>query len=135
MSESLLKRVIDLSDDTMRMKQTVGAAAVRATIQASTTATTSGQSASSSVGGYKEALVTLDVTAASGTSPTLNVVIQASDDGGTTWFDLPGGTFSQKTAVSNQAIQIATFGDTIRAKWTIVGVSPSFTFAIKAVQK
>jgi hypothetical protein len=36
------------------------------------------------------AQVTLDITAVSGTAtPTINFWLQASDDGGTTWYDLP----------------------------------------------
>lgn len=113
---------------------TVLATTARQTIQASAAQTTSGNSSSNTTGGnYKTAVVTLNCTAFSGTTPTLNVKIQVSDDGGTTWYDLPNATFTQLTGTGSQAIQINTFGDTIRAAWTIGGTTPSFTFAVKAV--
>ncbi len=105
------------------------------TIQPSGAETASGNSASVEVGEYKEALVTLNVTAASGTSPSLTVLLQASDDEGTTWYNLPNASFTAATAVTSQAIQINTFGDYIRASYAITGTSPSFTFAVKAVLK
>jgi len=68
----------------------------------------------------------LNVTAASGTSPTLNVTVQTSHDG-TTWRS--AGTFTQATAVSEQR---ATFSIDryVRATWAIAGTTPSFTFSI-----
>lgn len=80
----------------------------------------------------------LNVTAASGTTPTLNVVIQDTLDG-TNWNTV--GTFTQKTAVSLEVINIlpqkaesGTFqpllSDRLRVLWTIGGTTPSFTFAV-----
>lgn len=71
----------------------------------------------------------LNVTAASGTSPTLDAVIQDSLDGGVTWNTI--GTFAQKTAVAREVINItAPFSDMLRVQWTIAGTTPSFTFAV-----
>jgi hypothetical protein len=112
----------------------VGHSSARVTIQASAAQTTSGSSAAvTTVGPYASALVTLNCSVFSGTTPTLNVKIQASDDAGTTWYDIPNATFTQLTTNGSQAIQISNFGDTIRAAWTIAGTTPSFTFAVKAV--
>ncbi len=77
----------------------------------------------------------MNVTAVSGTTPTLAVKLQVSDDGGTTWYDLPGGAFTSATAATAQAIQISNFGDTLRAVSTIGGTTPSFTYAVKLVAK
>lgn len=111
-------------------------AASRLTIQPSTTETASGQSASFSVGEFSEMILTLNCTAASGTSPTCIVTMQTSDDGGTTWYDLPSGAFTELTSIDAQIMQLsAPFGDTIRASWVVAGTSPSFTFAVKAVAK
>lgn len=135
-TNQILDQVLDTSTGTLKVE--TGAAisnASRLTLEASAAETASGSAAAQSVGQYKEALVTLNCTAASGTTPTLAVVIQASDDGGTTWYNLPGGSFTQLTAAGSQAIQVNTFGDTIRAAWTIGGTTPSFTFAVKAVLK
>ena len=77
----------------------------------------------------------VNVTAASGTSPTLNLKIQTSDDGGTTWCDVPSGAFTQATGATTQMLAFTTFGDTVRCVSTIAGTSPSFTYAVKAVCK
>lgn len=86
--------------------------------------------------------VQLDVTAASGTTPTLDVVVQDSLDG-TNWNTV--GTFSQKTAASREVINIGPRGDAqpagfawpfhprkVRIQWTIGGTTPSFTFSVLA---
>lgn len=71
----------------------------------------------------------LNITAASGTTPTLDAVIQDSLDGGTTWNTI--GTFAQKTASAREIINITTpFANTLRVLWTIAGTTPSFTFTV-----
>lgn len=71
----------------------------------------------------------LNVTAASGTSPTLNVLIEDSVDEGATWNTV--GTFAQRTAAGREVLNITgLFGDTLRVSWTIGGTTPSFTFAV-----
>jgi hypothetical protein len=70
----------------------------------------------------------LNVTAASGTTPTLNVIVEDTFDG--TTFNTVG-TFAQKTAVSREVINITTpFTDRLRVTWTIAGTTPSFTFTV-----
>lgn len=74
--------------------------------------------------------VQLDVTAVTGVAPTLDVVIEDSLDG-STWNVI--GTFGQKTAVSREVINITVpFTNTVRARWTLGGTSPSFTFSVLA---
>lgn len=97
--------------------------------------------------------IILDVTAASGTSPTLDVALQVTVDGGTTWYSVM--RFAQLTSTGTQRITFqpiqgrgeassqATIADTggaatanqplsqlTRFKYTIAGTSPSFTTAI-----
>ena len=82
----------------------------------------------------------LSVTAASGTSPTLDVKIQDSPDGNT-WYDIGSGTgsgtglFVQATAATTQVKDITTrnFGRYIRAVNTVGGTTPSFTFSVQVV--
>lgn len=72
----------------------------------------------------------LKVTAASGTSPTLDVLVEDSPDGGTTWFTAI--TFTQATTTSSQVVAIAAtrkISKTVRVTATIGGTTPSFTFA------
>jgi hypothetical protein len=70
--------------------------------------------------------LTLNVTAASGTSPTLDVTVQCSRDG-VTWYD--SGTFTQSTGVNTQR-KIFLLDRFVRAKYVVAGTSPSFTFTL-----
>lgn len=82
--------------------------------------------------------VQLVVTAASGTTPTLDVVIQHSIDGGTTAFTLI--TFTQATAATSALKIYSDFdnstalmiGDCLRVSYTVGGTTPSFTFSVSA---
>lgn len=70
----------------------------------------------------------LEVTAAAGTSPTLDVVLEDSLDG-TSWNTI--GTFAQLTTTGREVIDITgLFADRLRVRWTIGGTSPSFTFSV-----
>jgi hypothetical protein len=72
----------------------------------------------------------LDVTAAAGTSPTLDVVVEDTLDG-VNWNVV--GTFAQKAAAGREVINLATpFADRLRVRWTVGGTSPSFTFSVTA---
>ena len=78
--------------------------------------------------------VYLDVTAASGTSPTLDVTVKAKDPASGKYFLL--GTFTQKTGVTSDVLFIgngagSTFATrTIRVEAVIGGTTPSFTFSV-----
>lgn len=74
--------------------------------------------------------VQLNVTAASGTTPSLTVLVEDTLDG-TTFNTI--GSFTAKTAVAREVITITTpFSDQVRVSWTISGTTPSFTFAVDA---
>lgn len=74
--------------------------------------------------------VQLDVTAAAGTSPTLNVSLEDTVDG-VNWDTI--GSFAAKTATGREVINITTpFAGAVRARWTVGGTTPSFTFSVKA---
>lgn len=71
----------------------------------------------------------LDVTAESGTaSPTLDVIVETSPDGVNEWQTV--GTFAQKTGVSSERNVFPGCDRFVRAKWTIAGTNPSFTFSV-----
>ncbi len=77
---------------------------------------------------YMEALVYVDVTAASGTSPSLTLTYQVSHNG-TDWFDHTAG--AAITAVAKQLIKIpSNAGRYARIKYDITGTSPSFTLSV-----
>lgn len=71
----------------------------------------------------------LNVTAVSGTTPSMAVVIESTLDG-TNWDAI--GTFAAKTAVAREVITINPWiGRQLRARWTITGTTPSFTFEVR----
>jgi hypothetical protein len=75
----------------------------------------------------------LNVTAISGTSPSLTVFIQDSVDG-TNWNDV--GSFTAVTAVSRLVINITTPFNArrLRVRWALGGsASPSATWDVKAM--
>ena len=72
----------------------------------------------------------LTVTAASGTSPTLDARLETSVDGGVTWTTV--GAFAQITAAGSRSRVFGPLGDQCRWAWTIAGGTPSFTFTITA---
>lgn len=85
----------------------------------------------SGYGGASTLRLQLDVTAASGTTPTLDVVVEDTLDG-TNWNTV--GTFAQKTAAGREVVNVTTpFADRIRVRWTVGGTIPSFTFSVLCV--
>lgn len=89
--------------------------------------TATGNGSSVEVGDRGVARLLLDVTAASGTSPTLDVTVETSHDG-TTWRQV--GTFAQKTAAGTERKSFSGLDRFVRATWTLGGTTPSFTFEI-----
>ena len=70
----------------------------------------------------------LNVTSVSGTSPTLDVVVQDTVDG-TNWNTI--ATFAQATAVTREVIRLTTaFTDQLRVVGTIGGTTPAFIFEV-----
>jgi hypothetical protein len=97
------------------------------TLVSSAARTTTGNSGVWEGFGPMETLrVQLNVTAASGTTPNLVVLVEDTLDG-TTWNTV--GTFAAKTAAGREVINVTSpFSDRIRVSWTITGTTPSFTF-------
>lgn len=75
----------------------------------------------------------LNVTAISGTSPTLDVKMQITPKASPTaddWYDLSGGNFAQVTGVGKQVLSLVNFGHWIRFVYTIGGTTPNITFEL-----
>jgi len=90
--------------------------------------TTNGNSGDLRVYGGESLRAQLNVTAASGTAPTLNVLIEDTLDG-VNYNTI--GTFAQKTAAGREVINVTVpFSETLRVSWTVAGTNPSFTFAV-----
>lgn len=99
---------------------------VSLTLVASAPRTATANGAAVEVADKGVARLLLDTTAVSGTTPTLDVVIQTSQDG-TTW--RAAHTFTQATAIGQQRASF-TVDRFVRATWTVDGTTPSFTFAV-----
>jgi hypothetical protein len=99
------------------------------TLLASAARTTTG--ASTAIPGFAAAkllVVQLEVTAASGTLPTLDVIVEDTVDG-TNYNTI--ATFAQKTAAGREVIRLTTaFTNTLRVSYTVGGTTPSFTFNV-----
>jgi len=119
------------------------------TSSARTTSSNSG--ALTSYGSFKTMLLELNVTAASGTTPTLDVYIDTSADS-TNFINI--AHFTQLITTGRRAIQISddaagaavdfdstadlaagvvkqgAWGSTLRVRWVITGTTPSFTFSV-----
>ena len=100
---------------------------------ASAARTTSVNSSSFDVGDADVLVCYLSVTAASGTTPTLDVKFQDTNDNGTTFFDIVGTSFTQVTSSPSTQIVSATrkFSRKVRCVVTIAGTTPSFTFHVE----
>jgi hypothetical protein len=69
----------------------------------------------------------LDVTAASGTTPSMTVTLEQSRDG-STWRTV--SSFAAKTTTGQEALSAGGLDRYIRVSWTISGTTPSFTFSV-----
>ena len=113
------------------------------TLVASATQTTTGNGSDYDTEGIKDAVVFLNISAASGTTPTLDVKIQGKDPVSAAYKDLCA--FTQKTTTGTAIIVLGTgaantaetddawenpLPKKIRAAWTIGGTTPSFTFSL-----
>lgn len=102
-------------------------------VLASAARTTTGTSPGIILGDAGDVLaLAVNVSAVSGTTPTLDLAVQWSHDG-TTWFaaDVPD-TFVQVTAAKQTSKTFVIKGPRYRFSWTIGGTTPSFTFDVSA---
>lgn len=98
------------------------------TLQSSVTKTATFNSASVEIGDQSTARLDLVVSAASGTTPTLDVKLQTSVDG-STWVDV--ASFAQQTTTTAGVHKVFTGLDRfVRIVATIGGTTPSFTYAV-----
>lgn len=94
---------------------------------ASRTETATGNGPQISVGQFQTLRLTLDVTAASGTTPSLTVTLQTSSDGAT-WVAV--AAFAAATTVGTQRKAFSGLDRYARCVWTISGTTPSLTFSV-----
>lgn len=104
----------------------------RITFLPSAARTTSGSSGQIDCSFADEMLIFLDVTAVSGTSPTLDVSVKTLGPDGK-WYQI--AQFTQRTTTGQEAKAITNFGGDLKVDYTIDGTTPSFTFSVTAVAK
>lgn len=81
-----------------------------------------------------EAQLLINVTAVSGTSPTLDVVVQTNHDNGSTWWTHT--TVAQITAAGQTRVALTNFGKYVRLSPTVGGsATPTVTWAATLVGK
>ena len=98
------------------------------TLAASAARTASANGSSLDPEGAMVGVFALDITAAAGTSPTLDVTVEVQDAAGA-WHT--AGTFAQAVdATGDSTIAVPLAGRAVRAAWAIGGTSPSFTFSV-----
>lgn len=94
--------------------------------------TSSGGSAAFTVGGGDHLAIQVDVTAVSGTTPSMTVSVEWYD--GSQWFQAdPAEPFTAITAASSKVKSFTVKGTRARVNFAITGTSPSFTFRVNAV--
>lgn len=110
---------------------TVATPATNAAVVPSAARTTSGNSVSLPLlTGAKTLNVLADVTAASGSTPSLALSIEWSHDG-TTWFTPEtADSFTAITAATKKVKAFTVKAPFYRVVWAITGTTPSFTFAV-----
>lgn len=115
-------------------------------VEASSAKTASGNSAAAITNASGSgAIFFINVSAVSGTTPTLAVRVQVQDPVSLSWVDVPGAVTASITATSLVMLTVAPglveainskvsfpLPRTYRLAWTIGGTTPSFTFSVGA---
>jgi hypothetical protein len=96
--------------------------------------TTTGQTGALAAAKGQLLHVLADVTAASGTTPSLTLSVEWSMDAGTTWaqVDATADAFAAVTATGTKVKTFNVRAPYYRLVWTITGTTPSFTFSARS---
>lgn len=78
-------------------------------------------------------VVDLNITAVSGTSPSLTVQIQGSFDQ-TNWFNIGSASAAQTTTGKLRMTETSALEPYLRLAYTVTGTNPSFTFTIMVAE-
>ena len=102
-------------------------------VKASAATTTTGQTGAFGTGAQNTLDVFVDITAVSGTTPSMTVNVEWSNDG-STWFAADtADAFTAATATQKRVKEFAVKGQYARLNYTISGTTPSFTWAATAL--
>lgn len=78
-------------------------------------------------------LVMANVSVAGGTSPTLTVAVQESDNGSSGWTAVPGGATTAIAGVGNAVCAAAPSKSFVRLSATVAGTTPAVTAKVAVV--
>ena len=100
-------------------------------VLASGTVTATGNSTGIDLNNAGDLRAQVQVSAASGTTPSLTVTIQTSHDNGATdpW-RTAGTAYAALTAAGNSPYQAMVVDRYVRVSYAVSGTTPSFTFAV-----
>jgi hypothetical protein len=106
---------------------------VDVTLLAATALTVTGQTTGMDVGGADTLRCQVQVSAVSGTTPSITVTVQTSHDNGVTdaW-RTAGAAYGAITTVSNSPYQCFVIDRYVRVSYVISGTTPSLTTAVVA---
>lgn len=101
------------------------------TLHASGSETSNGASAAVDVSTLRTALrLQLDVTALSGTTPTLTVSVETSPSGAGDWKTLGAFAVVNESSARFEELSFGECERYVRASWVLGGTTPDFTFAV-----
>jgi len=116
-------------------------ASTRITLADQSNVTANGNTGAFNVAPYTEATVYINVSSwecsGSCSGGQVQIKIESSDDGGTTFYQHPGGNLlpvSQSGKVEPPGTFVGALGDTWRVRWTVTS-SPTASFTVKAIFK
>lgn len=78
-------------------------------------------------------VVDINATAVTGTTPSLTVQLQASDDGGTTWYNVGAASSALTAAGQLRLASTPVLEGMCRLNYTVSGTTPSFTVTLRVL--
>lgn len=85
--------------------------------------------------GRREVYIGVNITAASGTTPTLQCSLEWTNQDGVWYLSDPVDQFTSRSTPGAWIKKFEPKGDRYRVRWTIGGTTPSFTFEISEVTR
>jgi len=107
--------------------------------RASAAATTNGNSGDLPVDSFSELALDINISAVSGTTPTIQFFVDRKGNDGIYYVIYTGSSINSTQSITTSfgagMTQSVSFGTTVRLRWTIGGTTPSFTFSASIIGK
>lgn len=105
----------------------------------SAAATSSNNSGDLAVDSFSELALDINITAVSGTTPTIQYIMERKGNDGNYYQIYASASINSNQAISTSLgagmAQSVSFGTTARLRWIIGGTTPSFTFSVSIIGK